>query len=700
MKKWKVFLSFLFILIFITSTAIAANSSNDILVSINGEKESVREVPVVMDGQAIRLDMPSFITNGTTFVPVRFIAEHYGAEVDWEQSTRTATITTEDKKIELSINKSDVFVNGEKVVLDSTWIPKLVTFNVGNSRTDSRTMVPLRFVSETLGYEVGYDETNKLPFINTAKNEDEDKDENTNTSQVTNVVVEKGSTNKPKVTIQGTEKLNYSTLSLKNPTRLVIDIENATLNVKDIPFEDGIGKIDVNNGPIKRMSVSQFSKEPNVVRIVLNLTEEADFDLVSGDDSKSLTLSFVNKVKKIEKEEIDGKEAIVIHNTNKAEIRTMNLTNPERIVVDLLDSSLEGGNYFEYDYSLGVVKGVRVSQFVPDNLYKPNDRIVRMVLDIKDGITDPEVSINTYDDKMVIIPEANLQEAIDYSMKDGNGEISISTNKKTDYDVKYNEKEKTMVVEVPSDRLDIKEGFLSINDGLVNDITVKEEDNKYKIIVSFRRGIEYTVLSNSMDDEIILNFNSTEEIETSDKTIVIDAGHGGHDPGAVPNGVKEKDVNLAVALKLNESLRNKGYNTIMTRDDDNFVDLDERANIANRNQADIFISLHSNSIGNSDISGIQVLYCPAFDSELKEKDNYPLSDALMDEIIKGTGAVNKGILKRPRLVVLRKTAMPAALIEMGFLTNSEDAKNLQDDAYQDIMVDSIIKGIERYFETY
>lgn len=697
MKKWKVFLCFLFILIFTTPTGIIANSSNNITVSIDGRNQSVRQVPVIMDGQAINLDIPSFINQGTTFVPIRFVAERYGAEVDWDQKTKTATITSRDQEIKLTIDTQDVFINEEKVILDGMWIPKLVTFNAEGSDTDSRTMVPLRFISETLGHEVGYDESKRVPFINTVDNEDKNED----LAEITNIVVDEGSTNKPKLTIEGTQELNYSTLSLENPSRLVIDIEDAVLNLDDnISFEDGIGKINVNKGPIDWISVSQFSSEPDVVRVVLNLTEKADFDIVSANDGKSLNLFFINRVEKIRKEEIDGEEAIVIHNTDEVEIKTMKLTDPERIVIDLLDSSLEGGEYFDYNYDLGFIKGIRVSQFVPDNLYKPNDRIVRMVLDVKDGILDPEFRIDTYDNNIVIIPETKLDEAIKYSMKGTDREISISTEEETYYDVEYYEEDNTMTISIPSENVDLKEGFLEIKDGLINDIKVVELRNTTKIVLTFRRGVEYTVLSNEKDDNITLNFKRSEEVKPSDKIIVIDAGHGGHDPGAVPNGVREKDINLAVSLKLNEALLDKGYGTIMTRDDDTFVDLYERPEIANRNQADIFISIHSNSMLNSDISGIQVLYCPAFDSELKEKDNYPLSDLLMDELVKGTGANNKGIIKRPRLVVLRETAMPASLIELGFLSNPEEAKLLQDENYQEILVESIVKGIEKYFEIY
>lgn len=701
MRKCKVFLSCLFILIFIMSSLSNAQgySSSYITVRYDGKNQSVRQVPVIMDGQPVQLDVPSFITMGATFVPIRFVAEKYGAKVDWDQKTKTAFIANDEVEMALTIGSNQIYINGQKKVIDSTWVPKLVTFNYGTSKSDSRTMVPLRLISETLGYEVGYDEDNKVPFINGLISKGDNKDGNAN--RVKNVATIKGSTNIPKVTITATEKIKYSTLSLDNPSRLVIDIENAILDIEGgVDFEGGIGRIVVDKDPIERVSISQFTNDPKVVRVVINLSEESDFDIVPSDDGKSITVFPVNKVKKIEKEIIDGKEAIVIYNSNDAEIRTMKLKNPARIVVDLLDSSLVGGDYFKYDYELGFVKGLRISQFVPDNLYTSNDRIVRIVMDVKDGITNPEASIVSYDDRIIIIPETNLQEVIKYYIEGTQGFITINTTEETEYSVDYIEKDKSIIVQVPSDKLETKEGYMNISDGLVEDIIVTEKDGMYQFQINFKKSIEYTVLSEEITDEISLCIVKSSVVKPYDRTIVIDAGHGGHDPGTVPNGVKEKDINLAVVLKLNNALKEKGYNVILTRNSDVYVDLTERAEIANRNDADIFISLHCNSISSSDIKGIQVLYCPAFNSDVKETDNYPLSKALMDALIQGTGAVNKGIIKRPELAVLRRTKMPAALIEMGFLTNKEEAAKLQTEAYQNLIVESIVKGIENYFNEY
>ncbi len=210
----------------------------------------------------------------------------------------------------------------------------------------------------------------------------------------------------------------------------------------------------------------------------------------------------------------------------------------------------------EYNHSIGFIEKVRVSQFEPDNNYKSNDRIVRVVLDVKNGISDPNIKIDTYDNRIVIIPETSIWETINYSLKGKDRIISINANKKTEYDIDYNSHGKVMTISLPLDSLDLKEGYASINDGLVKDIQITKEGNKAKVVINLMRSAEYSILSNRVDNKISVSLSRDSNIKPSDRIIVIDPGHGGKDPGAVQNGgVNEKDVNLAVSHKINEGLK-------------------------------------------------------------------------------------------------------------------------------------------------
>lgn len=192
--------------------------------------------------------------------------------------------------------------------------------------------------------------------------------------------------------------------------------------------------------------------------------------------------------------------------------------------------------------------------------------------------------------------------------------------------------------------------------------------------------------------------------------VVIDAGHGGKDPGALGRDedgeviytdddekevyIKEKDVNLAVALKVYKHLKDEGVNVMMVRDVDEFVELADIAAIANEYGADLFVSIHSNSVdGVPTANGTEVLY---FDTD--EKTDYGISSSelakhILDEMIDETDMYNRGLRSRPGLAVLKWTKMPAALVELGFLTNADDQEKLINNRWQEKAAKGIAQGI-------
>ena len=174
--------------------------------------------------------------------------------------------------------------------------------------------------------------------------------------------------------------------------------------------------------------------------------------------------------------------------------------------------------------------------------------------------------------------------------------------------------------------------------------------------------------------------------------ICIDAGHGGHDPGAVNGSIYEKNIALSIALLLDEKLRKQGFNTVLTRDNDEFVELTDRCKIANKNKCDLFISIHLNA-GNSAASGIETLIYK------NSRVNSAVAECIQTRLINSTGAVDRGIKERPDLCVLRETSMPAVLIETGFISNAAELKRLSNAAYQNKMATLIAKSLCTYYGT-
>lgn len=171
--------------------------------------------------------------------------------------------------------------------------------------------------------------------------------------------------------------------------------------------------------------------------------------------------------------------------------------------------------------------------------------------------------------------------------------------------------------------------------------------------------------------------------------VFLDAGHGGHDPGALGNDLREKDINLSVALKVGNILINHSVNVNYSRTTDVFVELAERARKANNYNADIFVSLHCNAFDNPSAKGVETYSYPGSSNGAK------LAKLLQSSIVSsGVYTVDRGT-KTANFAVLRLTNMPAALVEMGFITNGEDA-NILKNRQEDLAI-AIAKGILSYF---
>lgn len=190
----------------------------------------------------------------------------------------------------------------------------------------------------------------------------------------------------------------------------------------------------------------------------------------------------------------------------------------------------------------------------------------------------------------------------------------------------------------------------------------------------------------------------SKNITSLGKTIVIDAGHGGGDPGTVGfNGSYEKDINLEISKKIIKKLENKGYNVISTRNNDEYISNTDRARLANKSEGEMFISIHCNSIENNTyVKGVQVLYYTNKQNVIEDLNNSEMAQLMIDSIVSGTDAMDKGIIERRDLIVLSQTNIPAMIIETGFLSNPEEEKLLGTDKYQNKLADSIIEGMEKY----
>jgi len=186
---------------------------------------------------------------------------------------------------------------------------------------------------------------------------------------------------------------------------------------------------------------------------------------------------------------------------------------------------------------------------------------------------------------------------------------------------------------------------------------------------------------------ITLKSYETFQPKTASGTVVIDPGHGGKDPGATSyHGYYEKTVNLSIARKVASYLENRGVQVIMTRNSDTFIELNERAAIANRAGADLFVSIHADSHQNRSQNGYTIYVARSASWSSKKVG------IAIDQSMGQTGLASKG-MRNSDFRVLVRTACPAVLIECGYLTNPSEASLLYDSDFQDRIARSIANGI-------
>lgn len=198
-------------------------------------------------------------------------------------------------------------------------------------------------------------------------------------------------------------------------------------------------------------------------------------------------------------------------------------------------------------------------------------------------------------------------------------------------------------------------------------------------------------------DENYYYFNFLTPQEVYDKVVVIDAGHGGRAPGATKQGVKEKEIDLAIVLQLQKIFEECGENigVYYTRTDDSNPTFDQRVQLANKANADLFISIHNNSTRSGRMSGTngtQVMYSET------SAESEAFAKICLEEVTSALESRNKGLVEGNSIYIIRTSEVPVALIEVGFMTNQAELDLLRTEEYQRQAAEGIYAAILRAFE--
>ncbi len=255
-----------------------------------------------------------------------------------------------------------------------------------------------------------------------------------------------------------------------------------------------------------------------------------------------------------------------------------------------------------------------------------------------------------------------------------------------------------LVVDFPGATFDDATLKIPVNKGVVERVRVgKPEPGTVRVVLDLKEKADYRILKKDNGARYYVQLLPYRKDLVTDtgrrrgRTIMIDPGHGGSDPGAegAIRGVWEAQLNLEISELLRSELEGLGYKVISTRDRDRFVSLGSRADYANSALPFIFVSIHNNSHPSPEMRGVMTFHHPSSSS------GPPLARLIQHELTAATGFVDKGI-RQANFFVLRETAVPSVLVECGFLTNREECRSLTAPAKQLAIAQAVARGIDYY----
>ncbi len=374
------------------------------------------------------------------------------------------------------------------------------------------------------------------------------------------------------IKIHATLPVKYEVKILKNPFRIVLDVEGK-LSIKDTSLE-------LKEGVLQSVRFAQFSTNPPVARFVIDCDRDVYYRVSPEDDGKTLAVHFSHQIYAILWEKAEDTVSVTLISSGPVHFESHELLQPPRIAVDLTSAFLALPQP-EYDVNLNTLQKIRASQFQ----FEPDT--VRLVFD-------------------------------------------------------------------------------------------------------FSQKNSYTITTSQDGTQLFLKFFTGPHFSSKGIKIMVDAGHGGKDRGTKsPGGMIEKVLNLDMAKKLNALLNAAGIETEMMREDDNTLELYSRPKRANTDMVHLFVSIHCNSLPSKpDIHGSEVYYYNSAESRELAQD--VLSALSMQA---GTPA---RYVKSSNFVVVKYTAMPSILVEVGYLTNPTDETLFNDENFRKNAALGIFNGIQTF----
>lgn len=629
---------------------------------------AAKEVKIEIDGKAmVPKDMPAVIIDGRTMLPMRQIAQELGCEVNWNEAAKQIYVMRGSDIIVFTVDSKTGYENGKEFTMD---VPATIV--------NDRTMLPVRALADALHLNIKWDDPNRIVSIQSGDTVVKDEPKAPESGQTTAGILTGIQTPSAKdadqtFTIQADGPMGRYEKTFVDDQKIVLDFYGAK---SSLPGEITKTNSDIVTGI---RTATHENNGDSFTRVVFDLSGKKDYEVTQSADKKNITISFgKTTVDKISAVHNQNKDIITIGGTGSFGASVAMTADPQKIVVtipncqsNLSDKINTADLQYVLDGKVDTSKGntVELVLAVEDLVqYSYREETQNLILEIY-----PTTLKNMRYDKNANVLYLDKKDKID------TGSVKFEDHYLDGY----------FDVTLPGDyESDYGYGTYDVKGTVVENIEVSTKGGNTTFRFKQNRISAYEVTDEG--DSYAIRVKNPKEVY--DKVLLLDAGHGGKDPGTSGNGMQEKNLNLTIAQKIAQKLQGSGIKVYMTRDSDVYPENSTRAKTAN-DIADLMVSIHMNS-GPETANGTETLYQVHANDNGARLTSKQLAEILQGKVVSATGNTNRGAKLWTDVLILNRTTVPSVIVEVIFITNTGDALKISNPAYQDQVAQAIADGIQ------
>lgn len=629
---------------------------------------AAKEVKIEIDGKAmVPKDMPAVIIDGRTMLPMRQIAQELGCEVNWNEAAKQIYVMRGSDIIVFTVDSKTGYENGKEFTMD---VPATIV--------NDRTMLPVRALADALHLNIKWDDPNRIVSIQSGDTVVKDEPKAPESGQTTAGTLTGIQTPSAKdadqtFTIQADGPMGRYEKTFVDDQKIVLDFYGAK---SSLPGEITKTNSDIVTGI---RTATHENNGDSFTRVVFDLSGKKKYEVTQSADKKNITISFgKTTVDKISAVHSQNKDIITIGGTGSFGASVAMTADPQKIIVtipncqsNLSDKINTDELQYVLDGKVDTSKGntVELVLAVEDLVqYSYREENQNLILEIY-----PTTLKNMRYDKNANVLFLDKKDKID------TGSVKMEDHYLDGY----------FDVTLPGDyESDYGYGTYDVKGTVVENIEVSTKGGNTTFRFKQNRISAYEVTDEG--DSYAIRVKNPKEVY--DKVLLLDAGHGGKDPGTSGNGMQEKNLNLTIAQKIAQKLQGSGIKVYMTRDSDVYPENSTRAKTAN-DIADLMVSIHMNS-GPETANGTETLYQVHANDNGARLTSKQLAEILQGKVVSATGNTNRGAKLWTDVLILNRTTVPSVIVEVIFITNTGDALKISNPAYQDQVAQAIADGIQ------